>query len=176
MKIIYLIAYLAMTMAINAANNEADKAKCDEPIDKSAVTKEAADAAAKVIQNPPTIYNTEVYTSKVKSIFLIIINTYYIKLKFHLNCFKVLRPAPFFSGNAVVKGEFVNLKLSDFAGKYLILLFYPLDFTFVCPTEIIAFSDRIAEFRKINTEVIAISTDSQFTHLAWINTPRKQGT
>ncbi len=87
-----------------------------------------------------------------------------------------MRPAPFFSGNAVVKGEFVNLKLSDFAGKYLILLFYPLDFTFVCPTEIIAFSDRIAEFRKINTEVIAISTDSQFTHLAWINTPRKQGT
>ena len=69
MKIIYLIAYLAMAMAINAVNNEADKAKCDEPIDKSAVTKEAADAAAKVIQNPPTIYNTEVYTSKVKSIF-----------------------------------------------------------------------------------------------------------
>jgi peroxiredoxin (alkyl hydroperoxide reductase subunit C) len=86
-----------------------------------------------------------------------------------------LRPAPFFSGTAVVKKEFVNLKLSDFAGKYLILLFYPLDFTFVCPTEIIAFSDRIAEFRKINTEVIAVSTDSQFTHLAWINTPRKQG-
>ncbi len=86
-----------------------------------------------------------------------------------------MRPAPFFSGTAVVKKEFVNLKLSDFAGKYLILLFYPLDFTFVCPTEIIAFSDRIAEFRKINTEVIAVSTDSQFTHLAWINTPRKQG-
>ncbi len=86
-----------------------------------------------------------------------------------------MRPAPFFSGTAVVKGEFAQLSMSDFAGKYIILLFYPLDFTFVCPTEIIAFSDRIAEFRKINTEVIAVSTDSQFTHLAWINTPRKQG-
>ena len=75
----------------------------------------------------------------------------------------------------MVKSDFVELKLSDFLGKYLILLFYPLDFTFVCPTEIIAFSDRMAEFRALETQVLAISTDSKFTHLAWINTSRKQG-
>lgn len=89
---------------------------------------------------------------------------------------KVLKPAPYFHGTAVVKGaEFAELKLTDFAGKYLILLFYPLDFTFVCPTEIIAFSDRANEFEALNTAVVGVSTDSQFTHLAWVNTPRKQG-
>lgn len=71
--------------------------------------------------------------------------------------------------------KFVDLNLNDFIGKYLILLFYPLDFTFVCPTEIIAFSDKYEDFKKINTELIAISTDSKFTHLAWVNTPREQG-
>ncbi|KAJ8276385.1 hypothetical protein COCON_G00081370 [Conger conger] len=55
------------------------------------------------------------------------------------------------------------------------IFFYPLDFTFVCPTEIIAFSDRVHEFHAINADVVACSVDSQFTHLAWINTPRKQG-
>jgi peroxiredoxin (alkyl hydroperoxide reductase subunit C) len=89
--------------------------------------------------------------------------------------FKVLKPAPYFHGSAVVKGEFKELKLTDFVGKYLILLFYPLDFTFVCPTEIIAFSDRAHEFEDLNTAVVGVSTDSQFTHLAWVNTPRKQG-
>ncbi|KAH8235862.1 hypothetical protein KR032_009674, partial [Drosophila birchii] len=85
------------------------------------------------------------------------------------------KPAPEFSGTAVVDGVFKDIKLSDYKGKYLVLFFYPLDFTFVCPTEIIAFSENAAEFRKINCEVIGCSTDSQFTHLAWINTPRKQG-
>ena len=78
-------------------------------------------------------------------------------------------------GTSVINGEFNELKLTDYFGKYLILLFYPLDFTFVCPTEIIAFSDRAEEFRAINAEIVAVSTDSQFTHLAWINTPRNQG-
>ena len=55
------------------------------------------------------------------------------------------------------------------------MYFYPLDFTFVCPTEIIAFSDRIHEFQDINCEVVGVSTDSHFSHLAWINQPRKQG-
>ena len=91
------------------------------------------------------------------------------------NLIKVLKPAPYFSGTAVQNGEFVNLKLTDYAGKYLVLLFYPLDFTFVCPTEIIAFSDRAAEFHALNAQVVGISTDSRFTHLAWINTPRKEG-
>nr|XP_058950974.1 peroxiredoxin-4-like isoform X3 [Pocillopora verrucosa] len=78
-------------------------------------------------------------------------------------------------GTAVVNGEFKYLKMTDSRGKYLVFFFYPLDFTFVCPTEIIAFSDRIEEFRAINTEVVGCSVDSVFTHLAWINTPRKEG-
>uniref|UniRef100_A0A3Q4BSS9 thioredoxin-dependent peroxiredoxin n=1 Tax=Mola mola TaxID=94237 RepID=A0A3Q4BSS9_MOLML len=84
-------------------------------------------------------------------------------------------PAPHWEGTAVINSEFKELKLSDYRGKYLVFFFYPLDFTFVCPTEIIAFSDRVHEFHAINTEVVACSVDSQFTHLAWINTPRKQG-
>ena len=86
-----------------------------------------------------------------------------------------MKPAPYFEGKSVVKGDFLDTKLTDYAGKYLVLLFYPLDFTFVCPTEIIAFSDRAKEFHDLNSEIIGISTDSPFTHLAWINTPRKQG-
>ncbi|XP_075159015.1 peroxiredoxin 2 [Haematobia irritans] len=88
---------------------------------------------------------------------------------------KLTKPAPQFKGTAVVKGVFKDISLADYKGKYVVLFFYPLDFTFVCPTEIIAFSDRAAEFRNIGCEVIACSTDSQYTHLAWINTPRKQG-
>lgn len=85
------------------------------------------------------------------------------------------KPAPEFSVQAVVNGEFKTVKLSQYRGKYVVLFFYPLDFTFVCPTEIIAFSDRAEEFRSINCEVLAASTDSVFSHLAWVNTPRKQG-
>lgn len=87
----------------------------------------------------------------------------------------ISKPAPQWEATAVINGEFTQLKLSDFLGKYVVFFFYPLDFTFVCPTEILAFSDRVEEFRKINTEVIACSVDSHFTHLAWINTPRKEG-
>ncbi|KAL9881811.1 peroxiredoxin 1-like [Glossina fuscipes] len=83
--------------------------------------------------------------------------------------------APDFKGPAVVKGAFRNISLVDYRGKYVVLFFYPLDFTFVCPTEIVAFSDRADEFRNIGCEVIACSTDSQYTHLAWVNTPRRQG-
>ncbi|XP_076462242.1 peroxiredoxin-like isoform X2 [Babylonia areolata] len=85
------------------------------------------------------------------------------------------KPAPEFSVQAVVNGEFKTVKLTDYRGKYVVLFFYPLDFTFVCPTEIIAFSDRAEEFRSVNCEVLAASTDSVFSHLAWVNTPRKQG-
>nr|AAT85824.1 putative thioredoxin peroxidase 1 [Glossina morsitans morsitans] len=83
--------------------------------------------------------------------------------------------APDFKGPAVVKGAFRDISLTDYRGKYVVLFFYPLDFTFVCPTEIVAFSDRADEFRNIGCEVIACSTDSQYTHLAWVNTPRRQG-
>jgi len=88
---------------------------------------------------------------------------------------QISKAAPDWEGTAVVKEEFKELKLKDFRGKYLVFFFYPLDFTFVCPTEIIAFSDRIKEFRAINTEVVACSVDSHFTHLSWIKTPRKEG-
>lgn len=60
-------------------------------------------------------------------------------------------------------------------GKYVVLFFYPLDFTFVCPTEITAFSDRYEEFSKLNCEVLAVSVDSQFSHLAWLQTERSDG-
>ncbi|XP_072918036.1 peroxiredoxin-1-like [Hemitrygon akajei] len=89
---------------------------------------------------------------------------------------KIGHPAPDFTAKAVMPGgEFKDLTLSSYKGKYVVVFFYPLDFTFVCPTEIIAFSDRADDFRKINCEVIGASTDSHFSHLAWINTPRKQG-
>lgn len=87
----------------------------------------------------------------------------------------ISKPAPVFEGTAVVNGEFKTISLKDYVGKYVVFFFYPLDFTFVCPTEILAFSDRIDEFRKINTEVIAASVDSHFTHLSWIKTDRKAG-
>lgn len=93
----------------------------------------------------------------------------------HYSKAEISKPAPAWEGTAVVNGEFKELKLSDFRGKYVVFFFYPLDFTFVCPTEIIAFSDRVEEFRALNAEVVACSVDSQFTHLAWINTPRDQG-
>jgi len=88
---------------------------------------------------------------------------------------KIGKPAPDFRGQAVINGAFKEIKLSDYKGKYVVLFFYPLDFTFVCPTEIIAFSDRAEEFRKIGVELIACSADSHFSHLAWTNVPRKQG-
>ena len=87
----------------------------------------------------------------------------------------VTKEAPDFSAVAVVGEEFKNVKLSDYRGKYVVLFFYPLDFTFVCPTEIIAFSDKIEEFHKRGAEVLGVSVDSQFSHLAWIRTPRAEG-
>ncbi|VDM22140.1 unnamed protein product [Hydatigera taeniaeformis] len=88
---------------------------------------------------------------------------------------KVTQKAPNFAGTAVVDGQFKEIELRNYLGKYLVLFFYPLDFTFVCPTELIAFSDRIEEFNKIGCNVIGVSTDSHFSHLSWINTPRKAG-
>ncbi|KOX73557.1 Peroxiredoxin 1 [Melipona quadrifasciata] len=83
--------------------------------------------------------------------------------------------APAWSGTAIVNLEMKDISLNDYKGKYLIMLFYPYDFTFICPTEIIQFNDRIEEFNKLGCELVAISTDSPYTHLAWIITPRKQG-
>jgi len=88
----------------------------------------------------------------------------------------IQKAAPPFSGMAVDEnGNFKQIQLSDFEGKYLVFFFYPLDFTFVCPTEIIAFSDRVEEFRALDCEVLACSVDSHFSHLAWTQQPRNKG-
>ncbi len=88
----------------------------------------------------------------------------------------VTLPAPDFKATALVNGQFAtDFTLSQFQGKKVVLFFYPLDFTFVCPTEILAFSDAIHAFRERNAEVVGISVDSHFSHLAWANTERKDG-
>lgn len=88
------------------------------------------------------------------------------------------KPAPDFTATAVMGDNTIvsnfNLK-THIKDKYAVLFFYPLDFTFVCPSEILAFDHRLKEFQDRNTEVIAVSVDSQFTHLAWKNTPINNG-
>jgi peroxiredoxin (alkyl hydroperoxide reductase subunit C) len=71
--------------------------------------------------------------------------------------------------------EFVKLSLADFKGKYVVLVFYPFDFTYVCPTELISFSENVSKFKELGAEVIGISTDSHFTHLAWLKQARADG-
>ena len=89
----------------------------------------------------------------------------------------VQKKAPDFTAQAVMPdGSFQQISLSDYAGKkYVLLYFYPLDFTFVCPTEIIAFSDAVAAFEERNVQILGCSVDSHYTHLAWRNTPRSEG-
>jgi peroxiredoxin (alkyl hydroperoxide reductase subunit C) len=82
--------------------------------------------------------------------------------------------APDFSADAAKDGEIVNVSLSDYAGKWLILFFYPLDFTFVCPTEVVAFSDAAERFTSANADILGVSVDSVHTHLAWMRTPRSE--
>lgn len=86
------------------------------------------------------------------------------------------RQAPNFKAEAVVNGDFKEIQLSDYRGKkHVCLFFYPLDFTFVCPTELHAFQSKLEEFKKRNTEVLAVSVDSKFSHYAWWATAREQG-
>ncbi len=89
----------------------------------------------------------------------------------------VTKQAPDFTATAVMPDCSFNedFRLSDFRGKYVLLFFYPLDFTFVCPSEIIAFDRALAKFKEKNCEVIGVSIDSQFSHFAWKNTPVNQG-
>ncbi|KAF5388986.1 hypothetical protein D9757_005080 [Collybiopsis confluens] len=104
----------------------------------------------------------------------------------------IQKPAPAFKSTAVVDGLFEELSLSDFQGKWVVLFFYPMDFTFVCPTEILAFNDALEEFKRINTAVIGTSAlfaisqytadllfrrfnDSQYSHFAWASQARKEG-
>ncbi|MCY4234782.1 MAG: peroxiredoxin [Cyanobacteria bacterium MAG CAR2_bin_4] len=88
---------------------------------------------------------------------------------------RVGQPAPDFTATAVFDQEFQEVKLSQYRGKYVVLFFYPLDFTFVCPTEITAFSDRYEEFSSKDTEVLGVSVDSEYSHLAWLQTDREAG-
>lgn len=91
-------------------------------------------------------------------------------------CTLVTQEAPDFTAEAVMPDNtFAEIKLSAFRGKYVILFFYPLDFTFVCPSEILAFNKRLTDFKGKNCEVIGVSVDSKFTHLAWKNTPVENG-
>ena len=87
------------------------------------------------------------------------------------------QPAPDFDMASTKNLEKLNenVKLTDYRGKWLVLLFYPLDFTFVCPTELTAFSDRYEDFQGINAQIIGVSTDSAYSHRAWLKTPRNKG-
>ena len=86
------------------------------------------------------------------------------------------KEAPSFKAQAVMPdGSFKELSLGDFKGKYLILFFYPLDFTFVCPSEIIAFDNHLSEFKERGCEIVGVSVDSHFSHHAWRNTPVEKG-
>ena len=91
------------------------------------------------------------------------------------NSTQVGNKAPNFSAISVYEQEFKQINLSDYLGKYLILLFYPLDFTFVCPTEIIAFSDMYDQFVSLDAEILGISVDSEYCHLAWMQLDRQSG-
>jgi alkyl hydroperoxide reductase subunit AhpC len=75
----------------------------------------------------------------------------------------------------VLGHEITKVSLVDFKDKWLVMLFYPFDFTYVCPTELIAFSDSLPQFKELGAEVLGISVDSHFTHLAWAKTPRNEG-
>lgn len=88
----------------------------------------------------------------------------------------VTKPAPEFKAQAVMAdGSFKQVSLSDYKGKYVVLYFYPLDFTFVCPSEILAFDRKVAEFKERGVELLGVSVDSHFSHWAWRNTPVEKG-
>lgn len=90
-------------------------------------------------------------------------------------CVMVGQQAPDFTAPAVIDGKFEQVSLSKYRGQYVLLFFWPLDFTFVCPTEVVAFSNAAPKFAERKTALLGVSVDSQFTHLAWQSTPRNQG-
>jgi peroxiredoxin (alkyl hydroperoxide reductase subunit C) len=88
----------------------------------------------------------------------------------------VTKPAPEFKTTAVMEdGSFKDISLSDYKGQYVLLYFYPLDFTFVCPSEILAFNDKVADFKERNVQLLGVSIDSEFSHFAWRETPTEKG-
>ena len=94
---------------------------------------------------------------------------------FHAPYLLPRQKAPYWSGIAVENEKFVRKNSEEYKGKYLVIIFYPYDFAYVCPTELISFSENLPQFREAGAEVVGISTDSHYTHLAWIKTPRSQG-
>lgn len=93
-----------------------------------------------------------------------------------MNSLLVGKSAPHFKAKTIVKGELVpEFSLRDFLGKHVIFFFYPLDFTFVCPTELHAFQEKLSEFEKREAQVVGCSVDSWFSHLAWLKTPKSRG-
>ena len=82
---------------------------------------------------------------------------------------------PNFSGDSVLDGAFRKISNTSYSGKYLVMLFYPMDWSFVCPTEIVEFSDRLEDFQACSCQVVAVSTDTEFSHFQWTNTQRSQG-
>jgi peroxiredoxin 2/4 len=91
-------------------------------------------------------------------------------------CTLVTKEAPDFVAQAVMPDNtFAEVKLSSYRGQYVVLFFYPLDFTFVCPSEIVAFDKALPKFKERKVQVLGCSVDSQYTHWAWKNTPRNQG-
>jgi peroxiredoxin (alkyl hydroperoxide reductase subunit C) len=106
----------------------------------------------------------------------LIMNATRFSSTFHYNVkARVQHPAPHFEGMTWSGTEFKKISLNDYKGKYVVLFTYPLDFTFVCPTEIIEFNDLAPKFHENNCEVIAASIDSHFTHKEFANKPRKEG-
>lgn len=85
------------------------------------------------------------------------------------------KEAPSFKAKCVVKTDIKEVDLKDYRGKYVVLFFYPLDFTFVCPTELHAFQQQLEEFSKRDCVLLGCSVDSHFSHLAWLNTPKEKG-
>lgn len=86
------------------------------------------------------------------------------------------RPAPNFTAKAVVKNEFTTFSLANYQGKkYVVLFFYPLNFTFVCPTELHAFQEQLSKFHERGAEVVGCSIDSPYSHFAWLNTAKEKG-
>lgn len=85
------------------------------------------------------------------------------------------KEAPAFKAKCVEKNDCKDITLQDYHGKYVVLFFYPLDFTFVCPTELHAFQERLDDFKANNCVVLGCSVDSHFSHMAWLNTPKDRG-
>lgn len=87
----------------------------------------------------------------------------------------VTKAAPNFKTTCVFPDRFEEISLSDLQGKYVVLFFYPLDFTFVCPTELVSFQERLQDFQKLGVTLLGCSIDSHFTHRAWLDTPLNKG-